>query len=777
LTDGINDAGPDIVHEVADNVKGNDITITTIGLTNFVDDTLMTDVAAPSSYYKVKENNLLDSVYSEISSYLQTVIANNVSFHFAEHVNLSVSDTIAIDGTDSTVDWETTRTVSLGTMGSDQTKTLEIPLTPHASGNYSIGTDSFVTYTNIYATEEILHAPNLTLEAFYTACDERNPERNNTLCDWDKDFDNDSVINGEDSCPETPYNQTANAEGCSCSQLDLTLNETICPESACQGTDWYSYPGSGTDSCENGTIVPFSCEATIILNATQCINQDTPTNETGNETDTTSNQTQQPTEKVSPILECVYHNPDNTYTAYFGYLNANNKTVNITNKTVNKITPALNLVKNTSEDTITNTNISTNTTTNQTYNRTVSQLNTNTTQSNTKQENVSVSSSVQTPETAFVSGRNRHTFCFTFNTTHNPETRYVWTLKGPDNTTRTATASTDPKQKCSELPMICSDQVSLFDSDNDTAIDYKDQCNDTPDDEIANEDGCSCSQLELTERTCQEDRCVGDDFYDYPSSGYDTCTNGTIMEYSCEPRIEYNVPQCMGGGSSGGSSSGSSGHTGGGSSNGPAPGDDQLVHALDLSSAEPPFYNHSIVSGKLLVQNTGDYNERITNHTIVIGNTTVHAQSYRETLRRNQSLDIDYSVTVNKSQGTIIHHIYSERTHESLIESYSCVDCVQKAQPTDTDNTDDKKSGGSSDPVYVVSDEQKPKKKIIPDETVDTKNTRHSFDTAVSHTTRTKDIGNIPVVLTGTGITVVLFGANHLFNVFKKRHLFNKSFK
>ncbi len=100
-----------------------------------------------------------------------------------------------------------------------------------------------------------------------------------------------------------------------------------------------------------------------------------------------------PTEKVSPVLECVDHNNDGTYTAHFGYYNANDVEVDIPVGDDNKFT--------------------------------------------------GIGSQDGGQPATFLAGRVYDAFTVDFDGSN-----IVWSLKGPDGNTRTATASDNPDQAC-----------------------------------------------------------------------------------------------------------------------------------------------------------------------------------------------------------------------------------------------------------------------------------------------------------------------------------------
>lgn len=84
-----------------------------------------------------------------------------------------------------------------------------------------------------------------------------------------------------------------------------------------------------------------------------------------------------------------------------------------------------------------------------------------------------------------------------------------------------------------------------LDEDNDGVGNEFDLCSNTPEGEDVNEDGCSCSQIDLTFRDCPIDQCIGENFVDYPDDNFDICLNGEIIEiYSCETLSSIYDPQC-----------------------------------------------------------------------------------------------------------------------------------------------------------------------------------------------------------------------------------------
>ena len=102
---------------------------------------------------------------------------------------------------------------------------------------------------------------------------------------------------------------------------------------------------------------------------------------------------QDPTEKITPVLECVDHNSDGTYTAHFGYYNANDVEVDIPIGEDNKFT--------------------------------------------------GLGSQDGGQPATFLAGRVYDAFTVDFDGSN-----IVWSLKGPDGNTRTATASDNPDQAC-----------------------------------------------------------------------------------------------------------------------------------------------------------------------------------------------------------------------------------------------------------------------------------------------------------------------------------------
>ncbi len=81
------------------------------------------------------------------------------------------------------------------------------------------------------------------------------------------------------------------------------------------------------------------------------------------------------------------------------------------------------------------------------------------------------------------------------------------------------------------------------DSDGDGVLNDLDHCPNTPTGEVANKDrsdynyGCSCSQISLVYRSCAQSRCEGENWVEYPISGYDSCKDGQVIKHSCEAKL------------------------------------------------------------------------------------------------------------------------------------------------------------------------------------------------------------------------------------------------
>lgn len=73
LTDGQNDAGPSPVITSAQQAKDLNYTIFTIGLTNFVDEDLLMNIATKPEYYYYSDFNMLDEIYQELSKKISEI--------------------------------------------------------------------------------------------------------------------------------------------------------------------------------------------------------------------------------------------------------------------------------------------------------------------------------------------------------------------------------------------------------------------------------------------------------------------------------------------------------------------------------------------------------------------------------------------------------------------------------------------------------------------------------------------------------------------------------
>jgi flagellin-like protein len=73
LTDGQNDIGPEAVLTSAQLAKNRNFTLFTIGMTNFVDDSLLKNVATKPEYYYYSDFNELDNVYQQLTEKIQSI--------------------------------------------------------------------------------------------------------------------------------------------------------------------------------------------------------------------------------------------------------------------------------------------------------------------------------------------------------------------------------------------------------------------------------------------------------------------------------------------------------------------------------------------------------------------------------------------------------------------------------------------------------------------------------------------------------------------------------
>ncbi|MFW5746924.1 MAG: hypothetical protein ACOCWQ_05240 [Nanoarchaeota archaeon] len=113
------------------------------------------------------------------------------------------------------------------------------------------------------------------------------------------------------------------------------------------------------------------------------------------------------------------------------------------------------------------------------------------------------------------------------------------------------------------------------DADLDGVVDLVDQCEETPAGESPNEDGCSCSQLDLgayeqdqnpcTEVVCRDGQifeeafsgqldefvrcpstiCDGNELVTYPESNFSYCEDGEKVEWSCEELSREESDRCV----------------------------------------------------------------------------------------------------------------------------------------------------------------------------------------------------------------------------------------
>ncbi len=76
--------------------------------------------------------------------------------------------------------------------------------------------------------------------------------------DFENDADSDGVCGDFDLCLSTPLNELVNGNGCSCLQIEIPFRD--CPQDACEGEFWITYPADGYDFCFAGEIIQeYSC--------------------------------------------------------------------------------------------------------------------------------------------------------------------------------------------------------------------------------------------------------------------------------------------------------------------------------------------------------------------------------------------------------------------------------------------------------------------------------------------------------------------------------------
>jgi len=99
---------------------------------------------------------------------------------------------------------------------------------------------------------------------------------NNSVLSSSLDSDNDEIPDYEDACPWTPaehlgdVNQDKGAPalyGCSCYDLNNQFKD--CPEDACQGQYWVTYPHDKRD-CSKGHLLPYYCQPLAVTFNPEC---------------------------------------------------------------------------------------------------------------------------------------------------------------------------------------------------------------------------------------------------------------------------------------------------------------------------------------------------------------------------------------------------------------------------------------------------------------------------------------------------------------------------
>lgn len=148
-------------------------------------------------------------------------------------------------------------------------------------------------------------------------------------CNADDDADNDGVIDYSDSCPDTPAGETANSEGCSCSQLviddgnvctDESCNNGIvthtnnnaqcgyardCQNDGCSGKNWIDYPDDGNDYCSAGECNVYSCASISSRRQSECNDDDDDKSSSSSNEESDGNTYLMATVAADPLSDCT----------------------------------------------------------------------------------------------------------------------------------------------------------------------------------------------------------------------------------------------------------------------------------------------------------------------------------------------------------------------------------------------------------------------------------------------------------------------------------------
>ena len=118
------------------------------------------------------------------------------------------------------------------------------------------------------------------MESYYCQCKNGFCVDEEGACRADLDDDDgDKIANSQDVCPTTPafeknkVNRSVGGKhyGCGCGEIGLVSRE--CPPDQCVGDNWVAYP-TGTQECQDGKLLAYSCKPIERGFDESCVNQD-----------------------------------------------------------------------------------------------------------------------------------------------------------------------------------------------------------------------------------------------------------------------------------------------------------------------------------------------------------------------------------------------------------------------------------------------------------------------------------------------------------------------
>lgn len=122
---------------------------------------------------------------------------------------------------------------------------------------------------NINSENDRANISDVVPDRYYCKCKNGSCIDSKGNCRSDlKDDDGDKIANNVDHCPATlaaeknQVNRTKGSQYYGCSCFEIGAASKACPPDQCVGDNWVNYPDTEKQECENGELLPFSCQPT-----------------------------------------------------------------------------------------------------------------------------------------------------------------------------------------------------------------------------------------------------------------------------------------------------------------------------------------------------------------------------------------------------------------------------------------------------------------------------------------------------------------------------------